>query len=244
MMLKRLTKRERRVLKQTSNQTTNGGFSTSLKEFSPLTESQKEVFRNFDNDEHLVLHGLAGTGKSFISLYLALRQVLTGSSDFNKIVIVRSVVPTREVGFLPGSVKEKIKVYEQPYETICTELFGRADAYNILKTKNYVEFMSTSFIRGITLDNCIVIVDEVQNMLFGELDSVITRIGKNSKLILCGDFRQSDLQKDIDRKGLLDILKILKAMDYFKYVEFSERDIVRSDFVKQYIIQKSRLGFT
>jgi phosphate starvation-inducible PhoH-like protein len=243
-MLKRLTKRERRVLKQTSNQTTNGGFSTSLKEFSPLTESQKEVFRNFDNDEHLVLHGLAGTGKSFISLYLALRQVLTGSSDFNKIVIVRSVVPTREVGFLPGSVKEKIKVYEQPYETICTELFGRADAYNILKTKNYVEFMSTSFIRGITLDNCIVIVDEVQNMLFGELDSVITRIGKNSKLILCGDFRQSDLQKDIDRKGLLDILKILKAMDYFKYVEFSEKDIVRSDFVKQYIIQKSRLGFT
>jgi phosphate starvation-inducible protein PhoH len=243
-MLKRLTKRERRVLKQTSNQTTNGGFSTSLKEFSPLTESHKEVFRNFDNDEHLVLHGLAGTGKSFISLYLALRQVLTGSSDFNKIVIVRSVVPTREVGFLPGSVKEKIKVYEQPYETICTELFGRADAYNILKTKNYVEFMSTSFIRGITLDNCIVIVDEVQNMLFGELDSVITRIGKNSKLILCGDFRQSDLQKDIDRKGLLDILKILKAMDYFKYVEFSERDIVRSDFVKQYIIQKSRLGFT
>jgi phosphate starvation-inducible protein PhoH len=243
-MLKRLTKRERRVLKQTSNSTSNGGFSTSLKDFSPLTESQKEVFRNFDNDEHLVLHGLAGTGKSFISLYLALRQVLTGSSDFNKIIIVRSVVPTREVGFLPGSVKEKIKVYEQPYETICTELFGRADAYNILKTKNYVEFMSTSFIRGITLDNCIVIVDEVQNMLFGELDSVITRIGKNSKLILCGDFRQSDLQKDIDRKGLLDILKILKAMDYFKYVEFSEKDIVRSDFVKQYIIQKSRLGFT
>jgi phosphate starvation-inducible PhoH-like protein len=243
-MLKRLTKRERRVLKQTNNSTPNGGFSTSLKDFSPLTESQKEVFRNFDNDEHLVLHGLAGTGKSFISLYLALRQVLTGSSDFNKIIIVRSVVPTREVGFLPGSVKEKIKVYEQPYETICTELFGRADAYNILKTKNYVEFMSTSFIRGITLDNCIVIVDEVQNMVFGELDSVITRIGKNSKLILCGDFRQSDLQKDIDRKGLLDILKILKAMDYFKYVEFSEKDIVRSDFVKQYIIQKSRLGFT
>ncbi len=117
-------------------------------------------------------------------------------------------------------------------------------SYNGNIRKNYVEFMSTSFIRGITLDNCIVIVDEVQNMLFGELDSVITRIGKNSKLILCGDFRQSDLQKDIDRKGLLDILKILKAMDYFKYVEFSERDIVRSDFVKQYIIQKSRLGFT
>lgn len=243
-MLKRLTKRERRVLKQTSNTTTNGGFNSSLKDFSPLTTNQAQVFKHFDSDSHLVLHGLAGTGKSFISLYLALRSVLSGDSDYNKIIIVRSVVPTREMGFLPGSVKEKIKVYEQPYETICTELFDRGDAYSVLKGKNYVEFMSTSFIRGITLDNCIVIVDEVQNMLFGELDSVITRVGKNSKLVLCGDFRQTDLQKDVERRGLLDILKILKSMDYFKYVEFGEQDIVRSDFVKQYIIQKSRLGFT
>lgn len=244
-MLKRLTKRERRVLKQTNNNNnSNGGFNSSLKDFSPLTTNQSQVFKYFDSDSHLVLHGLAGTGKSFISLYLALRSVLSGDSHYNKIIIVRSVVPTREMGFLPGSVKEKIKVYEQPYETICTELFDRGDAYSLLKSKNYVEFMSTSFIRGITLDNCIVLVDEVQNMLFGELDSVITRIGKNSKLVLCGDFRQSDLQKDFDRRGLLDILKILKEMDYFKYVEFGEQDIVRSDFVKQYIIQKNRLGFS
>lgn len=242
-MLKRLTKRERRVLKQTTN-TTNGSFNSSLKDFSPLTSNQAQVFKHFDGDSHLVLHGLAGTGKSFISLYLALRSILSGVSDYNKVIIVRSVVPTREMGFLPGSVKEKIKVYEQPYETICTELFDRGDAYSVLKSKNYIEFMSTSFIRGITLDNCIVLVDEVQNMLFGELDSVITRIGKNSKLVLCGDFRQSDLQKDIDRRGLLEILRILKEMDYFKYVEFGEQDIVRSDFVKQYIIQKSRLGFS
>lgn len=243
-MLKRLTKRERRVLKQTNNTTGNGGFNSALKDFSPLTVNQSQVFKYFDSDSHLVLHGLAGTGKSFISLYLALRSVLSGDSDYNKIIIVRSVVPTREMGFLPGNVKEKIKVYEQPYETICTELFDRGDAYSLLKSKNYIEFMSTSFIRGITLDNCIVLVDEVQNMLFGELDSVITRIGKNSKLVLCGDFRQSDLQKDFDRRGLLDILKILKEMDYFKYVEFGEQDIVRSDFVKQYIIQKNRLGFS
>lgn len=243
-MLKRLTKRERRVLKQTTTNTVNGGFNSSLKDFSPLTINQAQVFKHFDSDSHLVLHGLAGTGKSFISLYLALRSILSGCSDYNKVIIVRSVVPTREMGFLPGNVKEKIKVYEQPYESICTELFDRGDAYTVLKSKNYIDFMSTSFIRGITLDNCIVIVDEVQNMLFGELDSVITRIGKNSKLVLCGDFRQSDLQKDYDRKGLLDILRILKEMDYFKYVEFGEHDIVRSDFVKQYIVQKNRLGFT
>jgi len=243
-MQKRLTKRERRVLKHENNNTTgNGGFNSALKDFTPLTTNQAQVFKYFDTGSHLVLHGLAGTGKSFISLYLALRSVLSGESDYNKIIIVRSVVPTREMGFLPGSVKEKIKVYEQPYETICAELFDRGDAYSVLKSKNYIDFMSTSFIRGITLDNCIVIVDEIQNMLFGEADSVITRIGKNSKLVLCGDYRQTDLQKDVDRRGLLDILKILKSMDYFKYVEFGEQDIVRSDFVKQYIIQKSRLGF-
>ena len=243
MTQKRLTKKERRVLRA-KGESVNSPFINTLYDIEPLTETQDKVFRHFDEDYHLVLHGLAGTGKSFISMYLALKEILSGTTDYNKLILVRSVVPTREMGFLPGSVKEKVKVYEQPYETICSELFGRGDAYNILKTKNYIDFMSTSFIRGITLDNCIVIVDEIQNMLFGELDSVITRVGRNCKIILCGDFRQTDLQKDVEKRGLLEILKILKNMDYFKYIEFGEKDIVRSDFVKQYIIEKSRLGFT
>lgn len=240
---KRSSKREKRTTKSKVETTQNYGFHGGMIDIVPLTDTQDIVFQKFDNDTHMVMHGLAGTGKTFLSLYLSLRQVLSGASEFNKIMIVRSVVPTREMGFLPGTVKEKIKIYEAPYEAICSVLFGRGDAYNTLKTKNLIEFISSSFIQGLTIDNSIVIVDEIQNMTFSELDSIITRIGKNTKLILCGDYRQSFLQKDSDKKGLLDILKIIKRMDLFEYIEFGEEDIVRSAFVKQYIIEKSRLGF-
>lgn len=245
MQNKRLSKRERRVQKQQQNITViqPEPFTTQLKDIVPLTEAQHEVFENFNKGKNLVLHGLAGTGKSFISLYLALRDLILGVSDYNQILIVRSVVPTREMGFLPGSMKDKIKVYEQPYTQICSELFGRGDAYSILKGKTYIDFTSTSFIRGLTFDNTLMIVDEIQNMSFHEIDSVVTRIGKDSRIIFCGDFRQSDLQKESDRKGIQDFIKITNQMpEYFKYIEFYENDIVRSEMVKQYIITKSRLG--
>lgn len=241
---KRLTKRERRVLKQQGVDLSQQTFSNTLREIKPLTITQARTFKAFDNDKHLVLHGLAGTGKSFISLYLALQEVLSGASDYEKIVVIRSVVPTREMGFLPGSIKEKIKVYEAPYEKICSDLFSRGDSYSILKSKNYLEFTSTSFIRGLTYDDCIIIVDEIQNMTFHELDSIVTRVGENCKIIFCGDYKQSDLQRDNDKHGLLDFIKILRAMDMFEYIEFGEQDIVRSNFVKQYIIQKNRLNLS
>lgn len=243
-MKTRLTKRERRVLKQQGLDLNQLTFNNTLRDIKPLTLSQSRTFKAFDNDKHLILHGLAGTGKSYISLYLALREVLSGASDYEKVVLIRSVVPTREMGFLPGSIKEKIKVYEAPYEKICSDLFSRGDSYSILKSKNYVEFTSTSFIRGLTYDNCIIIVDEIQNMTFHELDSVITRVGESCKIVFCGDYKQSDLQRDNDRHGLLDFMNILRKMDMFEYVEFGEQDIVRSKFVKEYIIQKARLGFS
>jgi phosphate starvation-inducible protein PhoH len=155
---------------------------------------------------------------------------------------MRSVVPTRDIGFLPGNAKEKSKVYEGPYYAICNELFGRGDAYDILKNKNTIEFMTTSFIRGITLNNAIVIVDEVNNMTFHELDSIITRLGKNCRIMFCGDFRQSDLPKQAERNGLLDFMDILERMKSFTHVEFQQEDIVRSGLVKQYIIAKDKLG--
>jgi len=242
-MQKRLTKKEKRVLRQQGSDPGQQTFNNTLKDIKPLTQTQSRVFKAFDADKHLVLHGLAGTGKSFISLYLALRQILSGATDYEKVVMVRSVVPTREMGFLPGNMKEKIKVYEAPYEKICSDLFSRGDSYSILKSKNYLEFTSTSFIRGITYDNCIIIVDEIQNMLGGEIDSVITRVGENCKIIFCGDYRQSDFQKDNDKRALHDFLKIMKAMDNrFEFVEFGEQDIVRSGLVKEYIITKNRLG--
>ena len=239
---KRLTRKERRILRQRGHETTNQEkINFNIKNIEPLTENQKKSFEAYRQGKNLLLHGIAGTGKSFISMYLALNQILNGNSQYKKLVIVRSVVPTRDMGFLPGNSKEKAKVYEGPYYAICTELFGRGDAYEYLKNKNIIEFISTSFIRGITLNDCIIVVDEIANMTIHELDSVITRVGKNCKIIFSGDFRQSDFTKEHERNGLIDFMKIIQRMKTFIFVDFDENDIVRSSLVKDYIIQKDRL---
>ena len=208
----------------------------------PMTDNQLKAFECYEEGQNLLMHGLAGTGKTFVSLYLALNDLIE-NQEHNKIVIVRSVVPTRDMGFLPGNAKEKSKVYEQPYYNICTELFGRGDAYEILKMKGMIEFQTTSFIRGNTFNDTIIIVDEMNNMTFHELDSVITRVGQNTKILFCGDFRQTDLLKETEKRGLTDFMRILQRLKSFSHVEFEEEDIVRSGLVKDYIIAKDRLGF-
>lgn len=213
-----------------------------IREIKPLTPNQQKTFTAYENGQNLVLHGFAGTGKSFISLYLALDEVLNGSTLYDKVIIVRSVVPSRDVGFLPGSIKEKIKVYEEPYREICGDLFGRGDAYDILKLRNAIEFTTTSFLRGVTFNNAIVIVDELQNMTFGELDTVMTRMGDCSKVLFCGDFRQTDLTLEREKSGLIHFLNITKRMNRFEYVEFEKQDIVRSGLVRDYIIKRTELG--
>lgn len=241
---RRLTRKEKRILRQNQkNENVNikEKLNFTLRHIDPLTENQKLSFQAYAQNKNLMLHGIAGTGKSFISLYLALNQVLNEDSPFKKVVIVRSVVPTRDMGFLPGNSKEKAKVYEAPYYAICTELFGRGDSYDYLKNKGVVEFISTSFIRGITLNDCIIIVDEIANCTLHELDSVITRVGKNCKIIFCGDFRQSDFTKEHEKNGLHDFMRIIQRMRSFVFVDFNEQDIVRSAMVKDYIIQKDRL---
>ena len=212
-----------------------------MKTVEPLTENQRLTFEKYYDGKNLLLHGIAGTGKSFLSIYLALQSVLSDASRYKKVVIVRSVVPTRDMGFLPGSNAEKAKVYEAPYQAIFTELFNRGDAYQYLKQKGLVEFISTSFIRGITLNDCIIVVDEIANMTLHELDSVITRVGKNCKIMFCGDFRQSDFTREHEKNGLTDFMRILNRMKSFEYVDFTENDIVRSAMVKEYIIAKDRL---
>lgn len=245
---KRLTRREKRLLRQqgkTSKENYQEKLNFNLRHFDPLTQNQRHTFHAFDNDKNLMLHGIAGTGKSFMAMYLSLRQILNNpDSSYKKIVVVRSVVPTRDMGFLPGNSKEKTKVYEAPYYAICSELFGRGDAYDYLKNKNLVEFMSTSFIRGITLNNCIVIVDEMQNATLHELDSVITRVGHNCKVIFCGDFRQSDFTREHEKSGLTDFMRVVRNMKSFDLIEFEAADIVRSALVKEYIILKDKMRIT
>lgn len=235
--MSRLSRRERRQLNKHNERFESKQKSLKLKKISPKTKNQEKAFNYYTDNKHLVLYGYAGTGKSYISLYNAIHDVLDGL--YTKVCIFRSVVPTRDMGFLPGNQKEKMKVYEEPYKQITNELFDRGDAYEIIKNKNMIEFMSTSFVRGITLDNTIIIIDEFQNMTDHELNSLITRIGDNSKLILCGDIRQSDLNNE--QTGFKGTINILKRMKSVKMVEFQIDDIVRSGFVKDYIIAREYL---
>jgi phosphate starvation-inducible protein PhoH len=209
-----------------------------LRTIQPLTDTQKGFFEAYEDSKVMLLHGIAGTGKTYIALYHALEEVLDKSNHYEKIVIVRSAVPSRDIGHLPGDEKEKTEVYTEPYVEICSDLFNRFDAYQRLTEQKVIQFMITSFVRGITLDNAIVIVDECQNMTDMELNSIITRIGERSKIIFCGDFRQTDLYKKTDMSGLKKFIRIADMMPSFKTFEFGVEDIVRSSIVKEYILAR------
>jgi phosphate starvation-inducible protein PhoH and related proteins len=236
----RLSRAEKRLLKQQKRQEQKQNKNNlELRTVTPKTVNQERVFKEFINGKNLLIHGLPGTGKSFISLYLALSEI-EEFRDHSSVTIIRSVVPSRDMGFLPGSIKEKSKVYEAPYQAICTELYKRGDAYEILKQKGMLNFETSSFLRGLTLDNTIIIVDECQNMTYQELNTIITRVGNNSKIIFCGDYRQTDLRWDDEKEGIHVFMNILNRMPkYFSCIEFLENDIVRSGLVKDFIIKKN-----
>lgn len=204
------------------------------KDIRPLTLNQKRAFDAFYDGKHLFMHGTAGTGKSFVGLGLALSEDI-------KVVIVRSAVQTREIGFMPGGPKDKNKEFEAPYVGICEEIYGQKNAYEMLKSRGKIEFISTSFIRGITLSNCIVVVDECQSMTAHEANSIITRVGDNCQIIFCGDIRQNDLNPRKEQSGLNDFMKIIRRMPSFEFIEFMPEDIVRSKFVREYILIRNDL---
>ena len=215
-----------------------------LKTIEPLTSNQERVFKAYGEGKHLVLHGAAGTGKTFISLYLALQQVLDEGNPYDKVYMVRSLVPTREIGFLPGDHEDKSNLYQIPYKNMVKYMFEMPDdtafdfLYDNLRTQETISFWSTSFIRGTTFDNSVIIVDEFSNLNFHELDSIITRIGQNCRIIFSGDVAQSDLVKNNERTGILDFLQIIQSMPSFDSVEFGIDDIVRSGLVREYLIAK------
>lgn len=220
-----------------------------LKQIQPLTKNQEKVFEYYSRGYNLVLEGTVGTGKSFCAIYLAIKDILNPQTNYNKLIIARSALATRDIGFLPGTLEEKIEVYELPYRSLIKSMFSFENefldnVYDKLKEQNSLEFISTSYIRGITLDNCILLVDEFQSLNFHELNSIITRVGLNSKIIFSGDpIHQSDLQKESEKRDAVKFLKILNIMTEFKTVQFCVDDIVRSNLVKSFIIAKEKLGF-
>jgi predicted ribonuclease YlaK len=219
-----------------------------LLDIDPLTENQERLFSSYDSQKNLVAYGAAGTGKTFITLYNALKDVLDERTPYEKIYIVRSLVATREIGFLPGDHEDKSSLYQIPYKNMVKYMFSMPDdasfemLYGNLKTQGTISFWSTSFIRGTTLDNAIIIVDEFQNLNFHELDSIITRVGENSKICFCGDATQSDLIKTNEKNGIIDFMRILRVMPSFDVIEFGVEDIVRSGLVKEYIIAKMQIN--
>ena len=219
-----------------------------IKKIEPLTKNQEELFRCYKLDQNLVAYGAAGTGKTFITLYNALKDVLGDRSPYDKIYIVRSLVATREIGFLPGDHEDKSSLYQIPYKNMVKYMFEMPDdsafemLYGNLKTQGTISFWSTSFIRGTTLDNAIILVDEFQNLNFHELDSIITRVGENTKIMFCGDATQSDLTKQNEKNGIADFMRILRVMPSFDIIEFGLEDIVRSGLCKEYLVAKNELG--
>ena len=219
-----------------------------LRDIEPLTQNQQILFNSYGEDKNIVAYGCAGTGKTFITLYNALKDVLDPETSYEKIYIVRSLVATREIGFLPGDHEDKSTLYQIPYKAMVKYMFEmptEADfemLYGNLKAQETIDFWSTSFIRGTTFDKAIIIVDEYQNLNYHELDSIMTRVGQDSKIMFCGDATQSDLVKTNERNGIVDFMRILRMMPSMELIEFGVEDIVRSGLVKEYILAKLELG--
>ena len=224
--------------------------SDYLVDIDPLSDNQKRLFESYQEGKHIVAYGCAGTGKTFITLYNALRDVLSETTPYERIYLVRSLVATREIGFLPGSHEDKADIYQIPYKNMVKYMFQMpTDAdfemlYGNLKQQDTIKFWSTSFIRGTTIDQAIVLVDESQNLNFHELDSIITRVGEDAKIMFCGDASQTDLQKTNEKNGILDFMKIIEQMpEDFAMIEFDVNDIVRSGLVREYLVRKMAMGF-
>ena len=217
---------------------------------TPATDNQNKVFQDYKSGKNMFLYGAAGTGKTFITLYLALQEVLRNETPYDCVYLVRSAVPTREIGFLPGDEEDKTALFQVPYQNMVKFMFEQPNEqafsilYDRLKNQGSLMFLTTSFLRGITLDNAIVIVDEAQNLNFHELDTIITRVGQDSKIMFCGDIFQTDLQRNSEKEGISHFMKILRGMKSFSTVEFNLGDIVRSGMVKEYLISKIKQGQT
>lgn len=245
MVAQPLTKRQRKLAQKAELKVINmRSHNLDLDNVSPMTENQELVFKFYEENYNLFLKGCAGTGKTYISLYLAFNEILNTRSPYKRIVIIRNAQASKNIGFLPGNEKQKMEVFKAPYKKHCAELFNRGDAYDILEHHGLIQFESTSFLRGTTIDDAIIILDEAQNLVYQELRTVLTRAGGNSRVIICGDTKQDDITSERYRElsGLTDIIRVLDSMPSVKTIEFEIEDIVRSGFVREFLEAEYKLN--
>jgi predicted ribonuclease YlaK len=239
---RRLSRKEKRRMESNLNYVVNNKFG--MRRIDPMTASQEEMFIDYNSNYNIAAIGTAGTGKTMCAMYLGLKDILE-KPEYEKLIIVRSAVQTREQGFMPGNKAQKEAVFTTPYADIAIDLFQRGDAWDILKQKNMVEFTTSSFVRGLTFDNSVILVDECQSMTYHELDSIITRVGECSKIVFCGDTKQDDLATNrhrADVTGLPDFINVLENIPSFRVINFGINDIVRSGLVKEYILAKEGIN--
>ena len=216
--------------------TTHNKELLQVRHITAMTWAQTDMIEGYARGANLIAEGSAGTGKSFIASYLALNSLFTDKT-IDKVVVVRSAVATRDMGFLPGTLQEKSEVFSIPYKQIFNDLCENGTAWDILTKKSMVEFITTSYVRGITLDNAVVIIDEFQSMTAHELYSVLTRMGKNTRIIVCGDTKQTDLDGRKEKSCYDWFMGVANKMtDWFHITKFVQQDIVRSPFVKALIM--------
>lgn len=219
-----------------------------LEQIQPKNKNQELAFQLWQRDQVdcLALTQQAGVGKTLLAMYFALESVLDESTPFEKVVVIRSAVQGRDIGFLPGSEEEKNAQYEEPYSQACDFLFPWKNSYLSLKKAGKLEFRNTSFLRSINLEKSVVVLDESQNCTFGELMTGITRVANRSKFILCGDYNQNDLyRKNNDVSGLLKFLEVYRNMRDVNCgeVRFELEDIVRSGIAKAALVSAHELGY-
>lgn len=193
--------------------------------WSPQTPEQKEAAQLFRTHDLLFLLGCAGSGKTHCAISLALQSIKQG--HHKKLIFVRPLVEAGEkVGFLPGELNEKVQPYLGPLNHILSKV-----AFNI--PKGIVEIQTLAFMRGLTFDDCVIVADESQNMSTSQLKLLLTRMGKNCKVLVCGDQDQSDIHGRGD--DLLDVAEKLEDVQGVVIIDFYEDGILRHPLVREVV---------
>lgn len=215
------------------------------KDIVPLTDRQDDAFRSWYQraDSHLALLGSAGVGKTLLACYLGINEVLNPKTPQKQLIIVRAANATKEIGFLPGTKEEKEEIFQLPYFDVFRFLFNRAATYRDMCDAGVIKFTTTSHIRGLTFENAIVIFDEIQSASRHDIDSLATRLGDDSRLIMIGDGYQNDLhsKRGTEVSGFDYAVGMMHKIDDFDVIQFTHDDIVRSGFVKKWIIESERI---